>query len=48
MDAGAEEKQKTLAAAAYNGRLDAIDTALHNAVCSGSLAAYRRGREGAS
>jgi len=56
------EKQKALAAAAYNGRLDAIDTAialgadpnapnaglnpdataLHNAVCSGSLAAVQR------
>ncbi|MEO8368862.1 MAG: ankyrin repeat domain-containing protein [Candidatus Solibacter sp.] len=61
-DAGADERQKPLAAAAYNGRLDAIDTALalgadpnapnaglnpnatalHNAVCSGSLAAVRR------
>ena len=60
--AGAEERQKALAAAAYNGRLDAIDTALalgadpnapnvglnpnatalHNAVCSGSLAAVRK------
>jgi ankyrin repeat protein len=58
-NASAEEKQRALAAAAYNGRLDAIDaalalgadpnapnvglnpnaTALHNAVCSGSLAA---------
>ena len=61
-DAGADEKQKALAAAAYNGRLDAIDTAialgadpnapnvglnpnataLHNAVCSGSLAAVQK------
>ena len=61
-EAGTEEKQKALAAAAYNGRLDAIDTAialgadpnapnvglnpnataLHNAVCSGSLAAVRK------
>jgi hypothetical protein len=61
-EAGAQEKQKALAAAAYNGRLDAIDTAialgadpnapnvglnpkataLHNAVCSGSLAAVQR------
>jgi hypothetical protein len=61
-DASAEEKQKALAAAAYNGRLDAIDaaivlgadpnapnvglnpnaTALHNAVCSGSLAAVQK------
>lgn len=61
-EAGAEEKQKALAAAAYNGRLDAIDaalalganpnapnvglnptaSALHNAVCSGSLAAVQR------
>jgi ankyrin repeat protein len=61
-DAGAEEKQKALAAAAYNGRLDAIETALalgadpnspniglnpnamalHNAVCSGSLAAVEK------
>ena len=61
-EAEAEEKQKALAAAAYNGRLDAIDTAialgadpratnvglnpeataLHNAVCSGSLAAVRK------
>ncbi len=61
-EAGAQEKQKALAAAAYNGRLDAIATALalgadpnapnvglnpdatalHNAVCSGSLAAVRR------
>ncbi len=61
-EAGAEEKQKALAAAAYNGRLDAIDTAialgadpkapnmglnpnataLHNAVCSGSLAAVQK------
>lgn len=60
--ASAEEKQKALAAAAYNGRLEAIDaalalgadpnapnrglhpdaTALHNAVCSGSLAAVRK------
>jgi ankyrin repeat protein len=58
----AAEKQKALAAAAYNGRLGAIDvalslgadpsapnvglnpnaTALHNAVCSGSLAAVRK------
>jgi peptide-methionine (S)-S-oxide reductase len=57
-----EEKQKALAAAAYNGRLEAIETALalgadpnaanvglnpyatalHNAVCSGSLAAVQR------
>ena len=56
------EKQKALAAAAYNGRLDAIDTAialgadptapnvglnpyataLHNGVCSGSLAAVQK------
>jgi ankyrin repeat protein len=61
-EAGAQEKQKALAAAAYNGRLDAIDTAialgadpnapnvglnpdataLHNAVCSGSLAAVQK------
>jgi ankyrin repeat protein len=61
-DAGAGEKQKALAAAAYNGRLEAIDivialgadpnapnvglnpnaTALHNAVCSGSLDAVRK------
>jgi ankyrin repeat protein len=61
-DAGSDEKQKALAAAAYNGRLDAIDialalpadpnapnvglnpdaTALHNAVCSGSLAAVKQ------
>jgi peptide-methionine (S)-S-oxide reductase len=61
-EASAEEKQKALAAAAYNGRVDAIDaaiafgadpnapnvglnpnaTALHNAVCSGSLAAVRK------
>src|SRR6185295_12245876 len=61
-EAGAQEKQKALAAAAYNGRLDAIDaaialgadpnlpnvglhpeaTALHNAVCSGSLATVQR------
>jgi ankyrin repeat protein len=61
-EAGAQEKQKALAAAAYNGRLDALDTAialgadpnapnvglnpnataLHNAVCSGSLAAVQR------
>lgn len=61
-DASAGEKQKALAAAAYNGRLDAIDAALaigadpnafnvglhpnafalHNAVCSGSLAAVRK------
>jgi ankyrin repeat protein len=60
--ASAQEKQKALAAAAYNGRLEAIDiaialgadpnesnvglnpdaTALHNAVCSGSLAAVQR------
>src|SRR5262245_31667645 len=60
-DSDADEKQKCLAAAAYNGRLDAIDTALalgadpnapnvglnpdamalHNAVCSGSLAAVQ-------
>ncbi len=60
--ATAAERQKALAAAAYNGRLDAIDTALalgadpdalnlglnpdatalHNAVCSGSLAAVRK------
>jgi ankyrin repeat protein len=60
--ASAQEKQKALAAAAYNGRLGAIDiaialgadpnasnvglnpdaTALHNAVCSGSLAAVQR------
>jgi ankyrin repeat protein len=61
-EAGAEEKQKALAAAAYNGRLDAIDTALalgadpkapnvglnpnatalHNAICSGSLDAVQK------
>jgi ankyrin repeat protein len=61
-EAGAEEKQKALAAAAYNGRLHAIDTTialgadpnapnvglnpnatpLHNAVCSGSLAAVQQ------
>jgi ankyrin repeat protein len=61
-EASAEEKQKALAAAAYNGRLGAIDTAialgadpnapnaglnpdataLHNAVCSGSLAAVQK------
>jgi ankyrin repeat protein len=61
-EASAQEKQKALAAAAYNGRLDAIDTAialgadpnapnsglhptataLHNAVCSGSLAAVQQ------
>jgi ankyrin repeat protein len=61
-EADAQEKQKALAAAAYNGRLEAIDaaialgadpnapnvglnpnaTALHNAVCSGSLAAVRK------
>ena len=61
-EASAEEKQKALAAAAYNGRLDAIDvaltlgadpnapnvglnpnaTALHNAICSGSLAAVQK------
>ena len=61
-EASATEKQKALAAAAYNGRLDAIDTAiglgadpnspnvglnpnataLHNAVCSGSLAAVQK------
>jgi ankyrin repeat protein len=61
-EATAEEKQKALAAAAYNGRLEAIDTAialganpnvpnvglnpnataLHNAVCSGSLAAVQK------
>ena len=60
--ASADEKQKALAAAAYNGKLDAIDaalalgadpkapnaglnpnaTALHNAVCSGSLAAVQK------
>jgi ankyrin repeat protein len=60
--AGADEKQKALAAAAYNGRLNAIDTAialgadpnapnvglnpgataLHNAVCSGSLDAVKK------
>ena len=60
--AAAEDKQKALAAAAYNGRLDAIATALalgadpnapnvglnpeaaalHNAVCSGSLAAVQK------
>jgi ankyrin repeat protein len=60
--ASTQERQKALAAAAYNGRLDAIDTAmalganpnapnvglnpdataLHNAVCSGSLAAVQR------
>jgi ankyrin repeat protein len=59
--ASAEEKQKALAAAAYNARLDSIDTAialgadpnapnagvhpdataLHNAVCSGSLPAVQ-------
>ncbi len=61
-EANTTERQKALAAAAYNGRLDAIDTALalgadpsapnvglnpnatalHNAVCSGSLAAVRK------
>ena len=61
-EATTDEKQKALAAAAYNGRLDAIDvalalgadpnapnvglnpnaTALHNAVCSGSLAAVQK------
>lgn len=61
-EASVQEKQKALAAAAYNARLDAIDTAiargadpngrneglnpdataLHNAVCSGSLAAVQR------
>lgn len=61
-ETSAHEKQKALAAAAYNGRLDAIDTAialgadpnapnvglnpdataLHNAVCSGSLAAVEK------
>jgi ankyrin repeat protein len=61
-EASPEEKQKALAAAAYNGRLDAIEmalalgadpnapnaglhpgaSALHNAVCSGSLAAVRK------
>ena len=61
-EAGVHEKQKALAAAAYNGRLDAVDTAialgadpnapnvglnpdataLHNAVCSGSLAAVKK------
>jgi ankyrin repeat protein len=61
-EAGGEEKQKALAAASYNGRLEAIDkalalgadpnapnvglhpnaTALHNAVCSGSLAAVQK------
>jgi ankyrin repeat protein len=61
-EASADEKQKALAAAAYNGRLEAIDTAialgadpnapnvglnpnataLHNAVCSGSLAAVQK------
>jgi hypothetical protein len=61
-EARAEEKQKALAAAAYNGRLEAIctaialgadpnapnvglnpnATALHNAVCSGSLAAVQK------
>jgi ankyrin repeat protein len=61
-EASIQEKQKALAAAAYNGRLDAIDTALalgadpnasnvglhpdamalHNAVCSGSLAAVQK------
>jgi ankyrin repeat protein len=60
--AGVQEKQKALAAAAYNGRPGAIDvalglgadpnapnvglhpnaTALHNAVCSGSLRAVQR------
>lgn len=60
-NASPEEKQKALAAAAYNGRLDAVHTALalgadpnapnvglhpnatalHNAVCSGSLAAVQ-------
>jgi ankyrin repeat protein len=60
--AAAPERQKALAAAAYNGRLEAIDTAialganpnapnvglnpdataLHNAVCSGSLAAVKK------
>jgi hypothetical protein len=62
VEASTEERQKALAAAAYNGRLDAIDTAialaadpkapnvglnpnataLHNAVCSGSLAAVQK------
>jgi ankyrin repeat protein len=61
-EATTDEKQKALAAAAYNGRLDAINaalalgadpnapnvglnpnaTALHNAVCSGSLAAVQK------
>jgi ankyrin repeat protein len=61
-EATTDEKQKALAAAAYNGKLDAIDvalalgadpnapnvglnpnaTALHNAVCSGSLAAVQK------
>jgi ankyrin repeat protein len=61
-ESSAQEKQKALAAAAYNARLDAIGTAialgadlnapnlglnpnataLHNAVCSGSLAAVRK------
>jgi ankyrin repeat protein len=61
-EATTQEKQKALAAAAYNGRLDAIATAialgadpnapnvglnpnataLHNAVCSGSLAAVQQ------
>jgi ankyrin repeat protein len=61
-EAAAAEKQKALAAAAYNARLEAIDTALalgadpnaanvglnpnatalHNAVCSGSLAAVQK------
>jgi ankyrin repeat protein len=60
--ASAEEKQKALAAASYNARLDAIETALalgadpnapnvglhpdatalHNAVCSGSLDAVQK------
>jgi ankyrin repeat protein len=62
LQAGSEERQKALAAAAYNGRPDAIATAialgadpnspniglhphataLHNAVCSGSLAAVQQ------
>jgi hypothetical protein len=61
-EASGGERQKALAAAAYNARLDAIETAialgadpnrpneglnpsataLHNAVCSGSLAAVQR------
>src|SRR5262249_10475986 len=61
-DASSQERQKALAAAAYNARLDAIDTAialgadpsapnvglnpdataLHNAICSDSIAAVQK------